>query len=220
MNTKKSRSQILNGASYDNTFILDGVQLPTAKLKSSLQSGIRAYEKIISSLAFDLSESSRATINVDLSHIRRQLQADIPGLEISSDASPCVTSPNGFLSRASFSNGTNSQRYLGEASDVRFFHAIKKIFENGAQDSPTDSDIQSYDQGVLHLDTQDRHQTGADIPTKELADAYIEIYFFTIHIAYPFVNKNLFLEKYGKFWAGDREVAESSSWFSLFCKHK
>ncbi|RFU24419.1 hypothetical protein B7463_g11918, partial [Scytalidium lignicola] len=216
VNGKKNRLRNGNAFNYQNIFVSKDPSLSTAELSSTLHFAIQSYEKLIGSVAVDLPESNRTTINVNLTHIRRQLQADIPGLEIAYDISPTSTSPTEFLPRTSIGNGSNSQRYLGEASDVRFFHTIKKIFGDGYQGSQTESDIQSYDQGVLHLETQDRLQGRSDLPTKELADSYIDIYFFTIHIAYPFVNKPLFMEKYERLWAGNIDVGESSSWLSLF----
>ncbi|KAH8803655.1 fungal-specific transcription factor domain-containing protein [Xylogone sp. PMI_703] len=216
VNGKKSRSQTLNGFNYNSAVVLDGAQSSPAKL-GSLQFAIQSYEKLIGNIVADLPESNRVALDVNLSHIRRQLQAHVPGIDIPDRSPSSTTSPTAGPPRFLNGNSTNSQRYLGEASDVRFFHTIKKIFgDRDYSGSPVDSDIQSYDQGVLHLEPQDTHQYRSDLPTKELADAYIDIYFFTIHIAYPFVDKSLFMQRYEKFWSGDAETAESSSWLSLF----
>jgi len=117
--------------------------------------------------------------------------------------------------QSSDQNG-NNPRYLGEASDVRFFHTIKKILREDVQSGgPIENETQSYDQEVLHLETHDGRQT---LPTKDIADAYIEIYFFTIHIAYPFLSKPSFMARYESFWRGDMEVDEGPSWLPLLCK--
>jgi hypothetical protein len=120
------------------------------------------------------------------------------------------------LRRESSKQSGNNPRYLGEASDVRFFHTIKKILRDDVQSGgPIENETQSYDQEILHLETHDGRQ---NLPTKDMADAYIEIYFSTIHIAYPFLSKPSFMARYERFWRGDKEVNEGPSWLPLLCK--
>lgn len=120
------------------------------------------------------------------------------------------------LRRESSKQSGNNPRYLGEASDVRFFHTMKKILRDDVQSGgPIENETQSYDQEILHLETHDGRQ---NLPTKDMADAYIEIYFSTIHIAYPFLSKPSFMARYERFWRGDKEVNEGPSWLPLLCK--
>jgi len=128
---------------------------------------------------------------------------------------PTATAATSLQREPSEQSG-NKPRYLGEASDVRFFHTIKKILRDDVQASgPIENETQSYDQEILHLETHDGRQ---NLPTKDMADAYIEIYFFTIHIAYPFLNKPSFMARYERFWRGEKEVDKGPSWLPLLCK--
>ncbi len=180
-----------------------------------LHSAIQSYDKLIRSVQSNLPESGRAAVDSDLSRIRCRLPADLISLTPSSGTPLTATNPQ----PKSTDYTTKAQRYLGESSDVRFFHAIKIFFRSEDQTGSTaENDTQSYDQGVLYLETRDGRESLADLPTKKMADTYIDIYFFTIHIAYPFVNKPSFIERYERFSKGDAEVAESVSWLPLLCK--
>lgn len=207
---KKLRTKFTDKSS-PNGIASDGQLLPASP---SLRLAIQSYDKLIRSVRVDLPDSARAAVDVTLLHIQRRLPSDLVSLN-----TPCsATEGPAFPGRQSVDNA-NTQRYLGEASDVRFFHTVKSIFREGDQLDGTDQrDIQSYDQGVLHLEARDGPERQSDLPTRELADTYIEIYFFTIHIAYPFVSKPSFMARYEKFWEGDVETVQSSSWLPLLCK--
>jgi hypothetical protein len=172
------------------------------------------------SVRLDLSDSTRAAVDLSLSYIRCQLPPGVLGPDASSSVRAPPMAGDACYQSGSAGQSANGQRYLGEASDLHYFHTIKNILQD--QDQPggqPEDDIQSYDQGMQHMDTQGGDDR-ADLPAKELADSYIGIYFSTIHIAYPFVSKPSFVEKYERFWKGDKEVTESSSWLSLICESR
>jgi hypothetical protein len=186
---------------------------------SSLHVAIQSYEKLIKSVRLDLPDSARAAVDLTLSYIRLGLPPDVVRPKAVRNAPAATGSPASCPRNASPERSANNQRYLGEASDVRFYHAIKKILQDGDMSNGVpDNDIQSYDQGILHLERQDHYNIDVDLPTKGLADEYINIYFSTIHIAYPFICKPSFIELYDRYWKGDSEVTENSSWLPLMCK--
>ena len=179
-----------------------------------LQSAVQSYENLIASVRSHLPESARNSLNATLSQIRSRLPADCISLASPAE-SPTATAIASFRHEPSDQCG-KTPRYLGEASDVRFFHTVKKILRDDVQSGgPVEDETQSYDQGVLHLETHDSRQ---HLPTKEKADSYIEIYFFTIHIAYPFLSKSSFMARYEDFWKEDIQVDEGPSWLPLLCK--
>jgi hypothetical protein len=179
-----------------------------------LQLAIQSYENLIASVQSELPESARNSVNSTLSQIRGRLPIGIIGLA-SPVSIPTATTATSLRRESSEQSG-NNPRYLGEASDVRFFHTIKKILRDNIQSGgPIENETQSYDQEILHLETHDGRQ---NLPTKDMADAYIEIYFSTIHIAYPFLSKPSFMARYERFWRGDKEVNEGPSWLPLLCK--
>ncbi|KAG0647505.1 Transcriptional activator acu-15 [Hyphodiscus hymeniophilus] len=203
-----------DGSILEN-IISDGPQSPRSENSTPLYLAIQSYEKLMRSVRLDLSDSTRAAVDLTLSYIRCQLP---PGV-LDPDASSSVRAPpmtgESCYQSGSASQSANGQRYLGEASDLYYFHTIKNILQDqGQPGGEAENDIQSYDQGIQHVETPDGVDC-ADLLTKELADNFIMIYFSTIHIAYPFLSKPLFIEKYESFWKRDKEFTESSSWLSL-----
>jgi hypothetical protein len=117
---------------------------------------------------------------------------------------------------------SSSQRYLGEASDIRFFNAMKQtLFESSCNNEPQQGDslcrIDSYEQDeVQRQATIDEDQVY--LPKRATVDNYVEIYFSTIHIAYPFVWRPGFMETYEKFWQSESLEKLRGPWLSLLCK--
>lgn len=50
------------------------------------------------------------------------------------------------------------------------------------------------------------------------ADKYISIYFSTIHIAYPYIDRKRFEEDYEKYWNVEQRSNLSSTSIALLCK--
>jgi hypothetical protein len=190
-------------------------QSPAPNSYSSLRSVIQSYDKLIDSVRSDLPESTRTAVDSALSHIRLRLPVDMTSFKMPYNTAAGAT----FSQHRSADYSTHNPRYIGEASDVHFFHTIERIFRDKDQSGGSAAnDTQSYDRGILHLEAHDGRESQTDLPTKSLADTYIEIYFFTIHIAYPFVNKPSFMTRYERFWNGDIDIAETPSWLPLLCK--
>lgn len=53
---------------------------------------------------------------------------------------------------------------------------------------------------------------------RDTADNLINIYFSTIHIAYPFIDRRRFLEDYEKYWDNERRESLPSVSIALLCK--
>ena len=54
-----------------------------------------------------------------------------------------------------------------------------------------------------------------ELPTREVARNYLDIYFSTIHIAYPFLCKPTVLRHMQKIWSGDFYEANDRPWLAL-----
>ena len=186
---------------------------------AKLHQAIRSYDKLISNLRLNLNDSSRAAVDLSLSYIRSQLPEDIthslePEISSATSAVPGSSPRNGSRERAS-----KTRRYLGEASDVHFFHMVKQVLGNRQlSDNMIDHDMQSYDQEELPFGSPNDQRDRLHLPSRDIADKYIDIYFCTIHVAYPFISKQSFMVHYEKFWKGDFEVGKSSPWLPLLCK--
>ncbi|CZR69699.1 related to transcriptional activator acu-15 [Phialocephala subalpina] len=176
--------------------------------KDPWQMAVRSYDTLVRRIRPDLSESARAATDSSLSYIRNQLPQELSELDDPlEDCPPSTFQGSGRIE--------NPQRYLGEASDVRFFHAVKQVLQDNTLEPPevvSEHEIQSYDQGIEPPDVSGRH---IGLPPKESADSYINIYFSTIHIAYPFICKPEFMVRYEKYWKGDLEDGLNASWLSI-----
>ena len=89
-----------------------------------------------------------------------------------------------------------SQRYLGEVSDVHFFNLVKRLLEPHESLS-LEKDFDSYEQDGEELIANTTTRL-IELPDISDAKALSEIYFSTIHIAYPFLNESRFTEIFQK----------------------
>lgn len=216
---KKDRSQKLKSHSPTGVISDDALTPASGSGGSSLHIAIQSYDKLIKNVRMDLPEDSRAAVDLALSYIRLRLPAEEIGLKLPDNSPSTTVHLDHYQQNASVERNANRQRYLGEASDVRFFHAIKQMLrDEDFPGGPAESDMQSYDQGVINLERRNSNDIYTDLPTRELADTYVDIYFFTIHIAYPFICKSSFMALYERFWKGNLNISEHSSWLPLMCK--
>lgn len=115
-----------------------------------------------------------------------------------------------------------SQRYLGEASDIRFYGTVKQVLSQNVGITDTREGASSslgdtYEQEDIQSDTI-LSEHPAFFPTREEADKYLEIYFSTIHIAYPFIWQPAFTDRYEEFWRSESLDNFRGPWLSLLRK--
>lgn len=89
-----------------------------------------------------------------------------------------------------------SPGYLGEVSDIRFVNYVKQFLQSGTAMPPTD--FESYDQGENVAPVNQIAGEAIKLPPLKEARQYIDAYFSTIHVAYPFIPESLFLQEYCK----------------------
>lgn len=58
----------------------------------------------------------------------------------------------------------------------------------------------------------------SQLPDRSAADKYIAIYFSTIHIAYPYIDRRRFMDDYEKYWDAKQRSNLSSTSVALLCK--
>ncbi|KAH7157361.1 fungal-specific transcription factor domain-containing protein [Dactylonectria estremocensis] len=92
----------------------------------------------------------------------------------------------------------NQHRYLGEVSDVHFFNLVKCFLQT--QDlSTAEPDFDSYEQEGEVWTASSRSNGPTALPSPEKTRQLVEVYFSTIHIAYPFIPQSIFREAWGDF---------------------
>lgn len=132
----------------------------------------------------------------------------------------------------------SAHRYLGEVSDVSFFNSVKGLLQNDSLgQSHTGAPLESYEREPTDptapsvaspVDTSYEANVGglraqwltfgSILPDRNVADKYIAIYFSTIHIAYPYIDRTQFSEDYEKYWNLDQRSTLSSTSVALICK--
>lgn len=86
--------------------------------------------------------------------------------------------------------------YLGEVSDIRFVHVVKQFLQSQDGTTAVPAGLESYDQGEGAIVSDREACKGVLLPPLEEATPYIDAYFSTIHVAYPFIPQSLFIEAY------------------------
>ncbi|KAH7175369.1 fungal-specific transcription factor domain-containing protein [Dactylonectria macrodidyma] len=89
-------------------------------------------------------------------------------------------------------------RYLGEVSDIHFFNLVKSFLQT--QDlSTVEPDFDSYEQDGEVWTASARSNGLVTLPSPDKTRELVEVYFSTIHIAYPFIPQSIFMETWGDF---------------------
>ena len=170
------------------------------------------YKTVLTRLVPRLPEAEQEGVLREMAVIRTRLDNDN---DIGSSSPPKQAVCTGERNTPT----NNTQRYLGEVSDVRFFNLVERVLQKkpSAGDAPhIDVIASSYEQevgtpGVAALDVPHH------LPSPEAAAEYLDIYFSTVHIAYPFVPKSAFMARYRQLRVGKLEDADSS-WYGILCK--
>lgn len=181
---------------------------------------VTRYDELVEDLRSRLKEDDRRAVAVTLANLRQSVSS-LPGMD----------KVSGQRGKSPVSNKTSpayddlavpAQRYLGEASEVRFLNIIKQALSQNlaAQPSLAPTHLEVWD--TYEQDEISRHSSYEQnpflLPSKATADKYLQIFFSTIHIAYPFVCQPTFLEKYEEFWETDAPYNFHGPWLSLLCE--
>ncbi len=58
-----------------------------------------------------------------------------------------------------------------------------------------------------------------DLPSTETADEFLDIYFSTVHVAYPFIQKPVFMATYRQIRDSGSTKDVDTSWIALLCRY-
>lgn len=126
-----------------------------------------------------------------------------------------------------------AERYLGEVSDVRFFNLIDRALqekknEAGSSCSPekpgSETALDSYEQdepscAAAAAAAVELEQLAAALPARDAAERYLDVYFSTIHMAYPFISRTLFVTTYRRYRANPAAAVDlDGSWLATLCR--
>ena len=168
-----------------------------------------AYESLIQSVRPKLGDLEGAALDLTLESIRKGFpQTEIGQNEISRSEKrtddPIVNSPV----------------YVGRASEIHFL------------DTVMDCVSQQKDWPARDQDTGDKRDDSTDalgdfafekplkLPAKEIALDYLDIYFSTIHLAYPFLSKPMVMHYAHRVLSGDFKDSEVRPWLALLSESR
>lgn len=172
-----------------------------------LMDAISTYDNVIRDLRKNLSADDCKMVDLRLASIQ------LPSHTGKQVEGGDTTSPEQLA--AVDQHQVSIQRYLGEASDIRFFHAIEATF--GQQERGiSEAQVDSYEQGGVQPGASERGR--GCLPHKTAADKFVNIYFVTIHIAYPFISEPEFRTTYEKFWQSESLEGFRGPWLSILCE--
>ena len=165
---------------------------------------IKSYDALVQSVRPKLVESDRAAVDLTLECIRRQLPKDaLCGVAASSASAPSAET-------------ARDPAYFGPASDIRYFNIVRNHMLVQETPHTTDGeDPQSYDQSDSPNPLSSMAQP-LQLPAKATALTYLDIYFSTIHVAYPFLSRSMLLHQLDKLWGGEiGQVSGRHPWLAL-----
>lgn len=180
---------------------------------TTLRQAIKAYDELLLDIRSKASEGDRTRLDVSLARIRMNLPHEI--LERSQEHSESDGASGETPQSQVREHQSPYQRYLGEASDVYFFNSVKDLLRHGPRVQPEKLDSYERDESTLK-DLSERFPP--HLPSRDEADRCIEIYFSTIHVAYPFICQQEFRREYVKFWEYTSAKDVCTTWFATFCK--
>ncbi|KAK5020676.1 hypothetical protein LTS07_011491 [Exophiala sideris] len=197
-------------ASDGNGMHLNWLSMETEGQK--FRDAIAIYDNLIRHLRKNLSQDEGKVVDLQLASI--QLPESLT-TQVGNDATSVPQSPE--QSTTDDRHPTTFRRYLGEASDIRFFHAMESAFcqqtELGQQEDDLEARVESYEQEGPRQQLLEQDQ--GSLPPRAKADSFVDIYFSTIHIAYPFISEPDFRRTYESFWQSDSLEGFRGPWLSL-----
>ncbi|KAK5020729.1 hypothetical protein LTS07_011465 [Exophiala sideris] len=206
----ESQGGIRKPASDGNGVNLNWLSMETKGQK--FRHAIAIYDNLIRHLRKNLSQDEGKVVDLQLASIQLP---EYLATQVGNDATSVPPSPE--QSAADDRHPSTFRRYLGEASDIRFFHAMESAFcqqtELGQQEGDLEARVESYEQEGPRQQLLEQNQ--GPLPPRANADSFVDIYFSTIHIAYPFVSEPDFRRTYESFWQSDSLEGFRGPWLSL-----
>lgn len=180
---------------------------PSAKPDDLLifQNVTRSYEALVQSIRPKLDGAERAAFDMTLASIHQQLPDGLVPQERAS--SPAANETN--------KRDNDSPTYFGKASDIHFFNTVRNFMrEHEVLHAVEDKDAQTYEQTDV---SENRTAFGKplQLPSREEAGQFLDIYFSTIHVAYPFLCKSTVLRHFHRIWNDELNERFDRPWLAL-----
>ncbi|KAG8530307.1 uncharacterized protein KY384_004809 [Bacidia gigantensis] len=166
---------------------------------------MKSYESLIQSFRPKLSDAESAAMELSLESIRRTFP----------HAKACTMKTSNLESEPDDTLVT-TPTYLGKASEIHFVDTVMDSLYQQKKRHPKSRDTsESNDRRVDLLNTISMFESPLRLPSKECGLDYLDVYFSTIHVAYPFLNKPLVIHHAHRVLSGDLKQGDLCPWLAL-----
>jgi hypothetical protein len=157
-----------------------------------------------SSVLACMKAADRALSNIDATTLTTRLTTTLTG----SDTLP-------FRPQAS-----QAERYLGKVSDVCFFNLVKRVLQAQPGSSDSDQRVDSYEQvdDIASPSVNVIPCRVVELPSREAAKAFADVYFSTVHLAFPFIPQSLFMRSLDQALDSSDDCSLDNTRLALICK--
>lgn len=162
------------------------------------------HQEDASSVLACMKAADRALSNIDATTLTTRLTASLTGSDTFS-----------FRPQAS-----QAERYLGKVSDVCFFNLVKRVLQ--AQPGSLDSDqrVDSYEQvdDIASPSINVIPGRVVELPSREAAKVFADVYFSTVHLAFPFIPQSQFMRSLDQALDSSDDCSLDNTRLALICK--
>lgn len=110
-----------------------------------------------------------------------------------------------------------TERFLGEVSDVRFFNLVKHVIQSHLGSVDAKQGIDSYEQDGDILSPSVASSRIAHLPSPDRLATFADAYFSTIHLAFPFINHAPFMRSVAEARDSASTTTPDSTTLAVIC---
>lgn len=167
-----------------------------------------------------LSAEEQQNVTSTISRLKSRANVALADIGASSASPPTsVHISEGRNDQLTVSPANHNERYLGEVSDVQFFNLVKRMLQIQGGSYP-EQNVDSYEQdGNTETPGDAITSTPMEIPSPANAKELMDVYFSTIHIAYPFIPEAMIARHFSNDQSlPQKPVFQSTTQVALLCK--
>ncbi|KAI9761150.1 MAG: hypothetical protein M4579_001197 [Chaenotheca gracillima] len=181
---------------------------------SALNEAIEAYESIVKELLSHADEISSASTLSALRDVRESLP-----ISLRSPQHRASQSTDGRDADESEEEDTrvNARSYVGKVSDIHFVQMVQQnLNPRSLRGLAGDIEVPlNYNHDDFSVKPMQGFLNPPHLPDRKTADKYVDVYFSTIHAAYPFICKPMFMQRYNAIWNNPSHRTSSDLWLAL-----
>lgn len=196
----------------------------TSQGHSHLREAIRQYEALLeTSLSQLKSPKERENANAVLDRLKAADRAFAgsgagPGTTADSPTQKTETCTSGSDAPALKQPLSQTERFLGEISDVRFFNLVKQVFLSRLGSADRCESVDSYElDGDIPSPSVPPTRV-ANLPCATKVKTFTDVYFSTVHLAFPFIPQAPFLKSLEQAMNPSDNTSLPNTTLALICK--